>query len=79
MFAQLCGLNLLLGNLLGMAVGPTLVALVADYGFDGPKALGYALSSVCGGGLLLTLVFVSWGRTHYIQSVQRHLEEEMNN
>ncbi len=76
MFAQVCAVNLFLGNLLGMAVGPTLVALVADHAFQGPQALGYALSCVCGGALLLTLVCVSWGRKYYIQSVQRHLETE---
>jgi len=44
----------LINNLLGLGLGPTLIAAVTDYGFGNEADLRYSLSIVCGGGLLLS-------------------------
>jgi hypothetical protein len=38
---------ILLTNIVGLALGPTLVAIVAEHGFKSPLALGKALSILC--------------------------------
>jgi MFS family permease len=62
MRAQVSALYYFVINLIGLAVGPTSVALVTDYGFANESALRYSLASVafvagiCAAALLLSLL-----------------------
>ena len=46
--AQMTALYFLVGNLIAMGFGPTLVALVTDYGFGDPADLRYSMAVVSG-------------------------------
>ena len=55
--AQMTALYFLVGNMLALGFGPTLVALVTDYGFGDPQYLRYSMALVSAvvlpvGGLL---------------------------
>jgi len=55
--AQMTALYFLVGNMLALGFGPTLVALVTDYGFRDPQQLRYSMALVSAvvlplGGLL---------------------------
>jgi len=52
MRAQVVALYLLIANLIGYALGPTLIALITDYGFGDPNKIRYALA--LGPSLILT-------------------------
>ena len=38
----------LVGNFIAMGIGPTLLALITDYGFQDPQKLRYSMTVVCG-------------------------------
>ncbi|MGE0829624.1 MAG: MFS transporter [Hyphomonadaceae bacterium] len=46
MRGRLIAINLMASTLVGLAVGPTLCAFVAETFYSGPRALGYAMTSV---------------------------------
>jgi len=62
MRAQVAALYYFVINLVGLAIGPTSVALVTDYGFEDESALRYSLAivalaaGVCAAALLLSLL-----------------------
>jgi MFS family permease len=45
-----------INNLLGLGLGPLLIALVTDYGFHDEMMLNYSISIVCGSALLLAFL-----------------------
>lgn len=47
MMGKITGIYLLLQNVIGSAAGPTLVALIAQTFFTGPRAIAFALSIYC--------------------------------
>lgn len=57
---QMRGLSLAIGvvmnNLLGLGLGPTLIAFFTDYVFKDEMMIRYSLAIVCGGGLLLSSI-----------------------
>jgi MFS family permease len=60
---QMRGLSIaiavVINNLIGMGIGPTLIAVITDYVFKDEMALRYSLSIACGGSLLLAaLIFL---------------------
>jgi MFS family permease len=63
--AQMTALYFLIGNMLALGIGPTLFALVTDYGFGDPAALRYSMSLVVSvvlplGGLLSFLALAPY-------------------
>lgn len=52
-------------NLIGAALGPTLIALVTDYWFRDPAALPYAISMVCAVASPLSVVMLWIGMKDY--------------
>ena len=61
---QAAALFLLVGNVLGLGVGPLLVALITDYGFADPQSVGQSLQIVLSLALpLATLVL--WRVRHF--------------
>ena len=69
--AQMTALYFLVGNLVSLGIGPTLVALVTDYGFGDPQALRYSLAIVCGAAIPLGIVSVWLSLKPYRVSVAR--------
>ena len=69
--AQMTALYFLVGNLAALGFGPTLVALVTDYGFGDPQKLRYSMSVVCAVVIPLGLVAVYLSLKPYRQSVER--------
>lgn len=68
---QLSAVYLLVVNLLGIGFGPTLVALVTDYGFGDDNALGTSLAIVGGTATLLSALLLFAGQKAFKQSLQR--------
>lgn len=45
--ARLSALSFIVGNLVGMSIGPTAIALLTDYAFGDPAALRFSIAIVC--------------------------------
>lgn len=58
--ARLSALSFIVGNLLGMGIGPTAVALITDYGFGDPMALRFSIAFVS--VLFLAAGYMLFGR-----------------
>lgn len=71
MRGQVSAVYLLIVNFLGIGFGPTLVALVTDYGFGNDAALGYSLALVGGGASLAGALLLFIGRGAFRQSLAR--------
>jgi MFS family permease len=56
LMGKITAIYLLVFTLLGLGVGPTLVAVISDRFYSGPHAIGFALGTMSGG--LITLAFV---------------------
>lgn len=69
--AQMTALYFLVGNLIALGIGPTLVALVTDYGFEDPQMLRYSLAIVCALAIPLGIVSVALSLKPYRASVER--------
>ncbi|RMF98567.1 MAG: MFS transporter [Gammaproteobacteria bacterium] len=67
--AQVTALYYFVINVLGLTLGPTLVALVTDYGFADEAALRYSLSLVCTGAGLFAIGFLLANLRHYRAAV----------
>lgn len=62
---QMTAVYFFIANLVGLGLGPTLVALITDYGFQDPQAVGTSLtllSACAGAGSILAL---TTGLVHY--------------
>ena len=59
------------GNLIGIGLGPTAIALLTDYAFVNEGAVGYSMACIGAGGALLAAVILALGlkpfRTHVAQ------------
>lgn len=71
MRGQLSAVYLLIVNFLGIGFGPTLVALITDYGFGDDSALGYSLAIVGGGASIAAALLLLGGRGAFLQSLER--------
>nr|XP_061799989.1 MFS-type efflux pump MSMEG_3705-like [Nerophis lumbriciformis] len=69
--AQMTALYFLVGNLIALGVGPTMVALVTDYGFGDPQKLRYSMAIVCAIVIPLGIVAVWLSLKPYRESVRR--------
>ncbi|TVT45951.1 MFS transporter [Amycolatopsis rhizosphaerae] len=69
MRAQVSAIFLLISNLIGLALGTTLVALVTDRVFGNPKMVGSSLSIVYGLASVLTIVLLGTGCRHFRRSL----------
>lgn len=63
--AQVTALYYFVINVLGLTLGPTLVALVTDYGFQDESALRYSMSIVSVGAGLFAIGFLIINLAHY--------------
>lgn len=64
---QVTAIYLLLTSLIGLGVGPTAVALLVDYFFRDPLAVGHALAIVICSALLIAVLLMQSGRKAYIR------------
>ncbi|KGE02643.1 MFS transporter [Pseudohaliea rubra] len=71
MRGQLSAVYLLIVNFLGIGFGPTLVALITDYGFGDDSALGYSLAVVGGGASIAAALLLFAGRGAFARSLER--------
>jgi MFS family permease len=60
---------ILLTNLIGLAMGPTLAALIAEHGFESRLALGKALAILCVTALPLGAIAFQVGRRTYVRGL----------
>jgi MFS family permease len=78
MRGQAIAVYLLLAGLLGIGLGPTAVALVTDYAFRDPQALGYSLALTAGPAAFFGLWLIGSGLTPYAATYysQRQLNQD---
>ncbi len=69
--AQMTALYFLVGNLIALGIGPTMVALVTDYGFGDPNKLRYSMAIVCAIVIPLGVIAVFLSLRPYRASVAR--------
>ena len=60
-------------NLIGIGLGPTLVALLTDYWFSDPAALRYSMVVVSGTAAIAAALSLRWGLPHFRASLDRAL------
>jgi len=68
---QLSAVYLLIVNFLGIGFGPTLVALITDYGFGDDAALAYSLALVGGCASAGAALLLFAGRGPFLRSLER--------
>jgi predicted membrane protein len=69
--ARMTAVMLFILNLLGLGLGPTIVALTTDFIFHDPKAVGGSVAlvgTICG---LLAAVLFRLGRRPYLKALDR--------
>ncbi len=71
MRGQISALFLLVLNVIGLGLGPTLIAAITDYGFGNKLRLGYSISIVAAVVLPVALLLLAAGLRFYRQSVER--------
>lgn len=59
------------GNLIGIGLGPTAIALMTDYVYLNEGAVGYSMASIGGGGALLAAIILLLG----LKPFSAHLQE----
>jgi len=69
--AQTAALFLLLANIVGYGLGPSLPALVSDYVFHDPESVGWAVVAVASIGTLLSVVAIWWPNGHHEPPTER--------
>jgi len=69
MRAQVSAIFLFISNLLGLAVGTTVIALITDYVFKDDYAVGYSVSIVCSVAALGLAGFLGAGLKHFRRSL----------
>jgi len=70
---QAVALYLFATNLIGLGIGPTLVALMTDYLFGDPGALRYSLVIFAVGIALLAIIILLWGLAPYRKRAEEML------
>ena len=68
---QVGALYLFTVNLIGIGLGPTLVALMTDYWFADPGALGQSMAIVAGASAVAAAFSLHWGLPHFRASLAR--------
>ena len=58
-------------NLIGLGIGPTVVALMTDYVFGDAAALRYSLSVFAVGVALLAILTLLWGIAPYREKAEQ--------
>lgn len=71
MRAQVSALYLFVANIIGLAIGPTVVALITDYGFGDDLALRYSLAIMGGVTAPLSALALGLGLKHYRASLEQ--------
>ncbi len=71
MRGQISAVYLFFVNIIGIGLGPTLIALITDYGFGDDLMLRYSMSIVAGTAGLLALLILVLGLPHFRASLQR--------
>lgn len=71
---QVIALYLFAVNLIGLGVGPTIVAVITDYGFGDPAAVKYSLSIFAIVISSLAILSLLWGMTAYRARARAMLE-----
>jgi len=69
--AQMTAVYFFVANLVGLGLGPTAVALLTDYAYGSPDALGRSLSTLAALAGPLSVLLVATGLRHYRGSVER--------
>ena len=69
--AQVTALYFLVGNLIALGIGPTMVALVTDFGFGDSQKLPLSMAIVCACVLPLGATAVWISLKHYRESIIR--------
>jgi MFS family permease len=59
LMGKITAIYLLVFTLLGLGIGPTLVAVISDGFYSGPHALGYALGTMSGGLIILAFIMIA--------------------
>jgi spore maturation protein SpmA len=59
--AQITALYFLIQNLISVGLGPTVIALLTDYGFKDPSALRYSMVVVAAVGMVSATVMMAIG------------------
>jgi MFS family permease len=72
MRAQVTALYLLIINLVGLGLGPTIVALVTDFVFKNPAAVGWSMALVGSCAYFLSGSILFMGRRTYRSEVEGH-------
>lgn len=76
---QAIALYLFATNLIGLGVGPTIVAVITVYGFGDPGALRYSLAVFCVAISSLAILTLLWGIAAYRARAQAMLAEQTTN
>ena len=71
MRGQVSAIYLFFVNIIGIGMGPTLIALVTDHGFGDDAMLRYAMSLVAGASAILAVVTLALGLPAFRSSLQR--------
>ena len=58
-------------NLIGIGLGPTVVAILTDYWFRDPAALRYSMVVVSGAAAVLAALSLRWGLPRFRASLDR--------
>jgi MFS family permease len=74
MRGQVVAFHILLTNILGYGLGPTMMGFFADTFFTGAESIGYGVGIVAAISLPSSLILYQWGRKHYKKALQE--EEE---
>lgn len=67
---QMTAVYFFIANLIGLGLGPTAVALVTDFAFGDPLALGYSLAVLAGVAGPLSAIVLATGLRHYRSSAE---------
>jgi MFS family permease len=65
MRGQLIAFHILLTNILGYGLGPTMIGFFADTLFTGPESIGYGAGLVAAIAFPGSLLLFQWGRKHF--------------
>jgi MFS family permease len=74
MRAQISALYLFVANIIGLGLGPTVVALITDYGFGDDLAVRYSLAITGGTVAPLAAISLALGLKHYRSSLKQSVD-----
>lgn len=71
---QITAVYFFIANLVGLGLGPTAVALITDFGYGDPQALGYSIATLAAVAGPLSIIVLFSGLRHYRESARRLVE-----